>query len=207
MNKRTYLLTIGLCLFTLTASAQYNGGIKAGVSFPRRHVSGNPMLSDSTQRQTFGYHAGGEFLMQLPVVGLEFEVDLLFVKKSYSYASNKVNPRFEFTRAIYYLDLPLKLNYSIGLATTGLFVGAGPTLSVGLFAKDSGPSATSARPGFGGKPTQLNRFDVSLSAQLGLRFSGVQLSGYFDWGFLDCENIPSETSTLYHGGISLGYLF
>lgn len=207
MRTRSYLLTICLLLFAMTVSAQFNGGPKAGVTFPRRHVSGNPVLSDSTQRQTFGYHAGAEFLMQLPIVGLEFEADLLFVKKSYAYESSKVSPKFEFTRSIYYLDLPLKLNYSIGLATTGVFVGAGPTLSVGLLAKDSGTAIEQADPGFGDKLTQLKRFDVSLSAQLGVRFSGVQLSGYFDWGLLDFENVPNETSTLYHGGISLGYLF
>ena len=46
-----------------------------------------------------------------------------------------------------------------------------------------------------------------LLAHLGVRVAGVQLSGYFDWGFVNISNRASVTRSNYNGGISLAYLF
>lgn len=186
---------------------QVNGGPKLGINFSNQY---HKMLTDTEKpvaSTLVGYHVGGELLVQLPVVGMEFEANLLLMRKGCKYAVGEGEAKFEHSRSLYYLDLPLRINYSVGLATTGLFVGAGSTVSVGLFGWDKTKGAEEEKVKWGSKPNELNRFDIALGAQLGIRYKGMQLSGFFDWGFLNTLHHEHVKTTNYYGGISFAYLF
>lgn len=186
------------------AFGQISGGPKAGVNFPGQYIT--PKLADEeiegNQKLMVGFHVGGELLVQLPVVGLEFEANALLTRKG---RLDKIG-EVKHTTDLYYLDFPLKVNYSIGLAKTGIFFGAGPTLSVGLFGWDR-TGDLEAKVHWGDELGAYKRFDIGVGAQVGVRIAGFQVSGYFDWFFANIRNIEGLKVTNYNGGLSLAYLF
>lgn len=220
-------VAISLILFLLAhlggnARAQVSGGPKVGINFPSHYVKETERTVRAKNLHLIGFHAGGELLVQLPVVGMEFELDALFTRKGYRYSMvlpdvvEKVEPDItattaaqtsKITQELYYLEFPIKINYSLGLAGTGLFAGVGPTIGVGLFGWTRADREKSVAIGWGDGADEYKRYDFSLGAHLGVRVAGVQLSGYFDWGFVNISNRASVTRSNYNGGISLAYLF
>lgn len=206
----------------ITAYAQVSGGPKIGINFPAHYVRTTDQPVTATNRYLIGFHAGGELLLQLPVVGMEFEINALFTRKGYSYSLaaprvvEKVEPDVttktaqessQITQSLYYLELPIKVNYSIGLASTGLFAGIGPTIGVGLFGWTRTDTDAPVPISWGDGANEYKRYDLGLGAHIGIRIMGVQLSGYFDWGFVNLSNRTSVVRYNYNGGLSLGYLF
>lgn len=177
-------------------------GLKAGLQFPWQSLSGNKLLEDRNQQTFTTFQVGGLVMYQLPVPGLELEADLLFCEKGSRY-KNRITKGDEFFR-FYSLDIPLRLNYSIGLARTGIFLGAGPLFSVALAGKDTlkGESIK-----FGGDDDEYKRFDIALGVQTGLRFRGIQLALSYDWGFIDMANQPGFSQTNHWLALTLGYIF
>lgn len=221
MKKTFFCLAVAGLLGFGAAYAQVSGGPKLGINFPAHHVRESNRDVTAKNRYLIGFHAGGELLVQLPVVGMEFELDALFTRKGYRYSDvlpkvvDKVEPDVpestaeqtsKITQDLYYLEFPIRINYSIGLAGTGLFVGAGPTIGVGLFGWTRTDQDEPVVVGWGDAAGEYKRYDLGLGVHLGARFIGIQLSGYFDWGFVNISNRPSVVRNNYNGGISLAYL-
>lgn len=221
--KRIAIVTLIVGLAGLgKATAQISGGPKIGINFPAHYVRATDQKVTAKNRYLIGFHAGGELLLQLPVVGLEFQVDALFTRKGYRYSMvpaevvEKVEPdgttlaaeeNTQITQSLYYLEIPIKINYSIGLAGTGLFAGIGPTIGVGLFGWTRTDGAEPVPISWGEGASEYKRYDLGIGAHIGIRLMGVQLSGYFDWGFVNLCNRTSVARYNYNGGISLAYLF
>lgn len=221
--KRIIVTILVLGLAGLGAvHAQVSGGPKIGINFPAHYVRATDQTVKAKNRHLIGFHAGGELLVQLPVVGMELQIDALFTRRGYRYSMmiprvvEKVEPdvtTFEaqqssmISQSLYYLEFPIKVNYSIGLAGTGLFVGLGPTIGVGLFGWTRTDSTEPVPISWGDGASEYKRFDLGLGAHIGIRIMGAQLSGYFDWGFVNLSNRASVSRYSYNGGISLAYLF
>lgn len=202
--------------------AQVSGGPKIGINFPAHYVRATDRTVSAKNRYLVGFHVGGELLLQLPVVGMEFQIDALFTRRGYRYSmvapsvvekveldvtSYAAQQSSKISQSLYYLEFPIKVNYSIGLAGTGLFVGLGPTIGVGLFGWTRTDGAEPVPISWGDGASEYKRYDLGLGAHIGIRIMGAQLSGYFDWGFVNLSNRTSVSRYSYNGGISLAYLF
>lgn len=147
------------------------------------------------------YHIGGELLAHLPIVGLEIETDLLLHRKGSHYTENG-GP--EITTTYYYLDLPVKLNYALGLSRTNIFIGIGPTFSYAL-SGTSQKAKNEMRDAL--DDFKQRRWDIAFSAQLGVRIVGVQFKVFYDLGLVDISRNPHHKVGNRVLGLQLGYLF
>lgn len=222
MKNVTILATLVLACSALAAKGQISGGPKIGINFPAHYVKESGSKVTAKNRYLVGFHVGGELLVQLPVAGLEFQIDALFTRKGFRYSEvmptiietvepditeNMAERTTKITQELYYLEFPVRINYSIGLSSTGLFAGLGPTIGVGLFGKTRTDGQKPVVIGWGEDSNEYKRYDLGLGAQLGIRLMGTQLSGYFDWCFVNISNRSSVVRNNYNGGISLAYLF
>ena len=197
---RKLLFLIACLVASVYASAQVAYGPVAGASFATqsRSFGKNDKVISS---MAVGYHIGGELLAPLPVVGLEIETDLLLHRKGSHYTENG-GP--EITTTYYYLDLPIRLNYALGLSRTNIFIGIGPTFSYAL----SGSREREKNK----VEDVLNDFnqrhwDIAIGAQLGVRIVGVQFKVFYDLGLVDISRNPHHKVGNRVLGLQLGYLF
>ncbi len=207
--KRIALLMGGVLAFAGVAHAgigPLSFGVKAGLRFPSQSIEMEKLNIDKGSDFMFGYHLGGELLFHLPVIGLEVEGNALFSRKGAQYSYGEGKMKLDVTRTMYYLDFPLKLNYALGFANTGIFIGVGPTFSVGIGGKEEvGENLDDIVWNKDGEG--FSRFDVAISGQLGVRFMGAQLSAFYDYGL---GNISKVKDVKIHNkmfGVSLAYLF
>ena len=197
---RKLLFLIACLVASVYASAQVAYGPVAGVSFATQSRSfgkDDKVISS----MAVGYHIGGEFLAHLPVVGLEIETDLLLHRKGSHYTENG-GP--EITTTYYYLDLPVKLNYALGLSRTNIFIGIGPTFSYAL-SGTSQKAKNEMRDAL--DDFKQRRWDIAFSAQLGVRIVGVQFKVFYDLGLVDISRNPHHKVGNRVLGLQLGYLF
>lgn len=184
-------------------------GVKAGLRFPHMRIEreGEQIFKD--QSYMFGYLLGGEVLAHFPVLGLEVEGNALFSRKGVHYESTlgegKSAKTLDVTQSLYYLDFPLKVNWEVGFANTGLFLGVGPTFSVGLLGNTNVTGATQRVEW--GAAGGFDRFDVAMSAQVGLRYSGVQVSVFYDYGMVNIRHGDGLKMKNRMFGFTLAYMF
>lgn len=197
---RKLLFLIACLVASVYASAQVAYGPVAGVSFPTQNRS---FGRDTTviSSMAVSYHIGGELLAHLPIVGLEIETDLLLHRKGSHYTENG-GP--EITTTYYYLDLPVKLNYALGLSRTNIFIGIGPTFSYAL-SGTSQKAKNEMRDAL--DDFKQRRWDIAFSAQLGVRIVGVQFKVFYDLGLVDISRNPHHKVGNRVLGLQLGYLF
>lgn len=212
---RSLVLLLPLILLAPLASAQpVKFGVKAGMLFPRQHIKYDGKRIHKNQDFLFGYQAGVQALYLLPFFGWELQADALFARKGckYSYEGKRITAEGKdtydivHTTSVYYVDFPIKVNYSIGLSDTGFFLGLGPTLSVGVGGseKDEG---TDRAIRWDEDDSGFSRFDWALSAQLGVRFMGAQLSLFYDYGLFNIAKTDRLNIHNQNFGFNLGYLF
>lgn len=209
MKRSLFLFSCLLLMSGVVVAQPLSFGVKAGVSFPWQTIKMGEESIAKDKSIMVGFHAGGLLLLQMPLPGLEVEADVLFSSKGVSYKTDKSvlnTEAFDYTSTLYYLDIPLKVNYSIGLAKTGIFLGAGPTFSIAL-AGNSKVGEAKEKIEFGSDLGKANRFDLGAGLQAGVRIAGFQVSGYFDWFFLNVSNAEKTKIQNRVGGVSLAYLF
>jgi hypothetical protein len=204
--KKIITLVLGIFLIGFLANAQLKLGGKVGLNISRWIYEND---SDDDVLFVIGYHGGGIAVLELPF-GLEIESGLLLCQKGVSY-DNFFFEGIKFTATPTYLDIPLKLNLKAELGSVELFLGAGPTFSYGIFGEyivegDGDSSTDDIKWHDEGNLLSLNRVDWGLGVQAGLRFSNIQLSGYYERGMANIfyNDQSSEIKNLVIG-VSLTY--
>lgn len=208
MMRRVVAIALLLVLPVLAfAQSPVRFGIKAGIAFPHQTIRKDRVEIHANQSYLFGFHAGGELLVNIPITGLEVELDALLSRKGSKYTTNKAGEgKVDHSTSMYYLDFPLKLNYFIGFSDIGIYAGIGPTFSCGLFGNQVNGKRDVAIE-WGDKPNDFSRFDMALSAQVGMRFRGLQANVFYDYGVYNTSATKNRSVTNRGLGISIGYLF
>lgn len=200
------MLILSLFIIGFLANAQLKLGGKVGLNISRWVYEND---ADDDVLFVIGYHGGGIAVLELPM-GLEIESGILLCQKGVSY-DNFFFEGIKFTATPTYLDIPLKLNLKAELGSVELFLGAGPTFSYGIY----GDYNTEGGDDSGSEDIKwhddeslfsLNRVDWGLGVQAGLRFSNLQVSGYYERGMKSIfyNEMLAETKNLVIG-VSLTY--
>ncbi len=210
---RIFVLLLSLLFIAPIASAlPLHLGLKAGLVFPRQQVKFEGKSINKNQEFLFGWQAGAELLFQFPVFGWELEANALVTRKGYKYNykdEHLSKSNIMHTTSLYYLDFPLKINYSIGLSDTGVFLGLGPTFSLALGGSiTKGKVKETIEWGREDKEDKgLSRFDWALSAQAGVRLFGAQLAVFYDFGLFNIAKAKNYNIHNQNFGVNLAYLF
>lgn len=122
--------------------------------------------------------------------GFSFEPGLLF-----DYTNFKIDGE---NFPVYWLRLPMQANYTFAVADEfSLFLGAGPSLVIGLGGKDK-PFADEG----------LNRIDLQLGAKAGIRVgSDFEVRLGYDWGLLKAFDDDELKFTRNSFSVGLAYIF
>ncbi len=218
--KTKVLIIIAFFAVAVSASAQFNWGVKAG--FNASTIYGAKDNSDDDAKVNFrpGFHVGvmAQYMMTQKF-GLESGLyyTTLGVNTSsegsedgYSYKyESKVNPS--------YLQLPISALYKIRVGenlslnpSLGMYFGYGIGGKIKDTYKFNGESESSDENYFGKVDGEewSNRFDMGATVGLNLQFEKFIIGLGYDYGFLKI-NKEKQDNNLYNGNIkvSVGYLF
>lgn len=213
------------------ATAQIRAGVVAGIGFPDIKTETtvlNTTVSHRSGRLMPGFHVGGlvGFDFPTPVVKIGLEGNLLFTRLG---GKEKVDvPGISTplvtvgggtsttTTSLWYLQLPIRVVGSINAGPVAIFAGVGPQFNLGL----AGSVKTVYTPKSGDKQTTtldvqwgesnngLNRFNIDVTTQIGVRFWKMQAAFYYNIGFMDIQ--PADNLKFINNsdlGLSLAFLF
>ncbi len=173
MKKLATLLVL-ILFFLPAASAQGKVGIKGGLNFNTyKDLSGD--ISNVWGKST-GTHFGLFLKTKIPVIGLGFQPELLFVRKG----ADATDPTDNFY--LDYLSLPLNLQLGLDLLLFRPFVIAGPYISYAL-GKGGALSETSW--------DDLNRLDFGVGLGAGIDFWKLQITGKYNWALGKLQDVGS----------------
>ena len=142
--------------------------VKVSASAPVSEYGSNARVSSSAKTDatlhfrvgalaTRGFQFGSAFL-------LENVFGLLFTRMGGEMLGQSV--------ALYRFDIPIQMNFAVGMGSVALVAGLGLECCIGL------SSTPSDQYGPGG----VSRFDAQLTPQIGLRYKAVQLSYFYAHG-------------------------
>ncbi len=125
---RKLFAIIAVALFTTTASAQFNFGVKGGLNLSS--ISMNGKLTDNLKSENqAGFFIGPTVKFTLPIVGLGFDAAALYDQKS-----SKVD---EVTVKQQSIVVPINVRYGVGLGDlASIYAFAGPQFGFNVGDKD-----------------------------------------------------------------------
>jgi hypothetical protein len=127
MKKNVFILSIILCISTLTTQAQFKFGIKAGVNLSKITYNGgeeSTVLNENISNIT-GFQAGPMIELMIPVLNMGLDAAAL-----YSQEGGKINLKEYRTNT---LEIPVNLKYKISvLNIIGFYTAVGPYASFRL---------------------------------------------------------------------------
>jgi hypothetical protein len=203
--------TLLFCILTLAiASEAQTGkptfGFTAGVTFASFMIKSDNVSTSSGTKVGFSagllssFHLNSHF---------SFQPALDFIQKGGELKNG--NNSITENAAYYYLSLPLNFVYNIHSAKGVFFIGAGPSVGIGLFGhyKITGMYEESGDIKFGGGgDNDLKVFEFGANALAGFSFKkGLLIAAQYDLGL---NNISSVNNASFHNrcfGLKLGYLF
>lgn len=136
-NYKKVILTLVVAILGIgAANAQFRFGVKAGLNLNSFHLSDvKQNFLDSDNR--CGWTAGVMTELQIPVIGLGFDLSAMYTRMASNVDETAVNPDFtEGGVSKNYFELPLNVKYKIGLPVVGNIITpyafAGPTFAFRL---------------------------------------------------------------------------
>lgn len=208
MRRVKGLLILAAMLgMALSASAQFHFGFRAGMGFPNMKTTltvGNDTKVTKTDRLMVGFNMGisGLYIKPIAFGNIEFEGDLLFSRLGGQLkAEGPFGGYLKTTTSLYYMQLPIRVNYSIPVGPMDIYIGAGPQFGVGLagnskvagkLGADGKESSSKTKVEWGGD-TGYQRFDMNVSLQAGFRWREPMIGAafYYNPGFM---NIGSKAA-------------
>ncbi len=116
--KRIAALVIAIAAI-LPASAQFAIGPRVGINVNSLHF--NKDLFDSDNR--VGYNAGVEMEFTVPVIGVGFDLSLMYVNRKGQYRENPDLTTSNIDNAsCSYIEIPLNFKYKLGLPAIGSII-------------------------------------------------------------------------------------
>jgi outer membrane protein with beta-barrel domain len=140
-----------------------------------------------------------------------FRPSLNFVQKGGKQTDEGYSEKTTFN----YIELPLNFVYNAGTSKGMFFIGAGPSLGIGLSGKDKwhdGTESGSDDIKFGsGDDTDLKSFEAGINVLAGYQFKGgFFVTANYNAGVNNVAPDDPDFDTKYHNryfGISIGYMF
>ena len=203
--KTKVLFLVAFFAIAISASAQFNVGVKAGFN-----ASTMTNVEDSKYRP--GFHVG---LMAQYMVTESFGLEsglyysTLGVNADHGTAELKMSPS--------YLQLPITALYKFQVGEgLSLYPSAGLYLGYGIAGKYEfvveSVASESEKSDFFGKEDGYewsNRFDAGATVGLNLQFNKFIIGLGYDYGFLKINKESADDGNLFNGNIkvSVGYIF
>lgn len=216
--KRKCLLLLALFVFccTVAASAQLKFGFRGGLGLPYMRTKGLGQIGGAQAANTgstFGVHAGALALYQFSIGfwNVEFETDVQFAKLGARLTDTFLGVNAEGWLSIYYVQIPLRANFSFDLGLFNIFASAGPQVGIALFDTFKKSKGERDVKDFLNLPDgkYYETLDLALSMHAGVRLGSLPLrvTFYYDVGVLDIEHRSREITLNNHNfGVSLAYL-
>lgn len=224
MNRKSFVVVALLLMgFSLAASAQLKFGVRAGLGFPNQTGKSEKLLGGGTvtysTARAFGFHAGVLALYQIPMGfgGLEIEGDLQFAKLGGKAKEAMIDlvktlkegkeVAYKPVESLYYLQIPLRANFTFDLGPVNLLAGVGPQFGFGLFGSyKMGDQKTDIKFG---KDEYYSVMDISLSMHAGVRLGALPLQAtfFYDLGLMDIDSSDISSVKNHNLGVSLAFLF
>lgn len=206
--KTTICTFIGLCMLMNYGKAQKSiFGITAGATFASYKISANSI--SITSKTKTGFTVG---IMCSAPMGkhISFEPALNFLQKG---GTNKEEGGTD-NLTLNYVELPLNFVYNTHSSKGNFFVGAGPSLSMGLSGKDKwdygGESGTDDIKFGSGDEDNLKAFEAGINFLAGYRFKGGFLvAANYNAGLSNITNNMEGNNSEMHNryfGVRLGYM-
>ncbi len=200
MKKISIILAIMIASVasSLTASAQFRFGLKAGVAMNSLHFSG----SDFDASNRAGFTGGAMVEFTVPVIGLGFDLSAMYVRRNTQWLEN--NNLTKDNRD--YIDIPLNLKWKINVPIINNiarpYLMTGPTFSF-LTSKQSFDNAWKNR-----------KFDTAWNFGFGVELiKHLQLSASYSIGMTKALKTIGASSTANIEGhnrywtVTAAYLF
>ncbi|HEY4788374.1 MAG TPA: porin family protein [Bacteroidales bacterium] len=198
--KKLSLIAL-VVLFAISASAQVQFGIKAGLNIANQKASSSGM--SFSPKSLVGFHVGAiaDF-----AVGEKFAIQpgLLFSQKGCKADVDGTT----YTDTYNYLDIPINAVYKIDAGGVKVLLNAGPSISFALSAKEKGGGISENL--LGSEDGQAKSLDFGFGIGGGLQFGSVVASLNYNFGLANIMHVPSGSdATLKNNvfSISLAYMF
>ncbi len=117
--KRFYSLLVAFMALAISAHAQFNFGVEAGLNLNKLSLS-NEIISSSNRA---GFFLGPKVKFTVPIIGLGVDAAILYDNKS---AAFDVNGTTE-SKTLHYVCIPVNARYQLGLGDlVAVYVATGP---------------------------------------------------------------------------------
>lgn len=211
MKKSLYLLA-GLFIVSGHLNAQKSSfGITVGGAFGSYKIKAEPL--SITSKTKAGFTAG--LLASIPLgQHFSFMPALNFLQKGGTLTSEDSNDKTNLN----YVELPLNFVYNARSVAGNFFVGAGPSLSMGLsgkykFQENGGEPVTSDIHFGSGSDDDLKGFEAGVNILAGFQLrNGFLITANYNTGLsnLNISNESEPNKTKYHNryfSVRVGYMF
>jgi hypothetical protein len=220
INNMKAFLVATLVLAGSSSFAQ-SFGIHAGGNLASATVKSGGSLFPIAPESKLGFLAG--LVAEIPIAkSVNFRPELNFIQKGYkiSFSEDFGTGTFAFDgkETLNYLELPLNVTYSLPAGSNTVFLGAGPSIGLGLSGKSK---LTSTQPGqpttteeedtkFGGDENEddYKPLDLGLNILGGFRFTnGLFLKLGYTFGLSNLTHEPESSYKNKGFAFSVGYFF
>ncbi len=217
---KTWLMAFALVFISSSLSAQ-SFGVHIGGNLSSATIEEDGGLFPLSPESRFGFLAG--LVAEIPIAtAANFRPELNFIQKGYKIAFSEDFGTGPFAvkgkETLNYLEIPLNVTYSLPAGTNTVFLGAGPSVGLGLSGKydftttipGQGTESEEGDTNFGGDEAEddYKPLDLGLNINGGFQMTNgffVKLAYTFGMSNLSHD---SESSYKNKGfSFSLGYLF
>lgn len=180
-NYKKVILTLLVAILGMgAANAQLRFGLKAGVNLNDLSVTRLPNLDDLNENNRCGYTLGAMTEFQIPVIGLCFDLSLMYTYMNSDVKFKDVNDIKNFDISKSFIEVPINVKYKIGLPVVSKFLT--PYVFTGpAFAFRLGSLNKNYKDLVDLKTTQTS-WNVGLGVEL---IKHIQISGSYGFGLND----------------------
>lgn len=208
MKKAIYLFISLFLLMNYSFSQKASLGIHAGITLATFKASIEDV--SVTSKTKAGISAGLNLVVPISK-SFSFRPELNFVQKG----GTMKEEDYKETLTLNYIQVPLNFTYNMPTSSGSFFIGAGPSVNLGISGKDKwhdGTESGSSKVKFGsGDDADFKMLEISANLMAGYQFSGgFFVTAGYNAGLSDASNDDPEFDGSYHNryfGVNIGYMF
>lgn len=208
MKKTMYLVISFLLLMNYTKAQKASFGFTAGTTISSYKIKAESLTI--SPKSKVGFTTGVVSSINFGK-NFSFQPGLHFVQKGGKMKNEQATNQL----TLNYVELPLNMLYNIHQPKGKFFVGAGPSLSMGISGKEKlkdGSNSLSEKIKFGNKEDDdLKAIEVGINFLAGYQCkNGLLIAANYNTGLNNLVIAPANTDTKYHNnyfGIRMGYMF
>lgn len=209
--KHIILAVIATVAVAMPASAQFRLGIKAGMNVNSVSFNADDVKSNFDKENRSGYFAGITSEFTVPVIGLGFDLSVLYSHRNIGGEINGMKDLQEMItnedfRKQDYIEIPLNLKYKLGLPAIGKIVTPFVTTGPSIAFKCSKAAVTEAY--------KEKKFDAAWNVGGGVELlNHLQIGVNYSWGmtkaleYVGVGNEAADLGKINGWKISAAYFF